>query len=153
MTTSAGEARPAERAGAKTETAPGSELSSRAATGGDADETAPLSGSVAAPPNDIRHLELEIERTRERLGETVQELLAKADVKGRALAKATEVSGKYKTTMAAMPDQARRAVSKGANGARQRWIPLAVAAGIVIIGCLAVRQWVVRPSSAARKCR
>jgi hypothetical protein len=184
MSTSKRETRPAERAPVKAETAPGSELSSGPVTGGDAKETAPLSGRIAAPPDDARQLELEIERTREHLGETVQELVAKADVKGRALAKATEVSGQCKSSMVqarnqvarntaaarqkaastgragkdqlrgrvaaagapaweAMPEQVRRAVTKGATGARQHWMPLAVAAGVVIIGCLAVRQWKV----------
>ena len=39
-------------------------------------------------------LRQEIERTRERLGETVDELAAKADVKGRARAKATKATAR-----------------------------------------------------------
>jgi Protein of unknown function (DUF3618) len=137
MTTREGEARPAERANDKAETAPGSELSSRADSDGHADEPAPLTGSVAAPPADARQLRLEIERTREQLGETVQELVARVDVKSRAVAKASELSGKWQSTTL----QARRAVTKGADGARQRWVPLAAVAGAVILDCLAVWQW------------
>ncbi len=161
MTTAEGEARPAGEAGpadgtdAKAEAAPGSTLPSQRVTSGDAEETAPLSGSIAAPPDSARQLELEIERTREQLGETVQELVARADVKGRALAKTTEVTEKCKSTLAqarksawdATPEQVRTAVTKGASGARERWVPLAVAAGVALIGCLAIWQWKARPAS------
>jgi hypothetical protein len=193
MTTREGQPRPAERAEQKAQTAPGSELSSRVGTGGDADEPEPLSGSVAAPPADARQLEREIERTREQLGDTVQELIARVDVKARALAKASEVSDKCKSTMVqareraatrasgvrsqvtgntaaarqkaasagragkeqlrgrvaavgtpaweAMPEQMRGRLTKGASGARERWVPVTVAAGAVILDCLAVWQW------------
>jgi len=163
MTTREGEAVPAQRTGDKAETAPGSELSSRAGTGGDAEEPATLSGSVAAPPDNARQLQREIERTREQLGETVQELVARVDVKSRARAKASEVSGRYKSTMvrarqrastraggvrgqvtgntSAARQKARHAVTKGASGARERWVPLAAVAGAVIIDCVAIWQW------------
>ena len=137
MTTREGEARPAERTSDKAETAPGSELSSRANSESHADEPAPLTGSVASPPADARQLKLEIERTREQLGETVQELVARVDVKSKALAKASELSGKWQSTTL----QARRAVTKGADSARERWVPLAVVAGAVILDYLAVWQW------------
>lgn len=201
MTTRDGEEGPAERT-AGAEAAPGRELSSRPATGGDAQETAPLTGSIAAPPDDARQLELEIERTREQLAETVQELAARADVKARARAKATEVSGRLKGTMVqarsnaaaraagvrsqvagntatarqratsagkagrdqlrvrvvavstpaweAMPEQVRKAATKGASGARERWIPLSLAAEAIIAGGVAVRLWKMRPSGAVR---
>jgi hypothetical protein len=194
-----GVAIPAQRTADDKEAAPGSELSSQTATRGDVQETQPVTGSVATAPDDVRQLQLQIERTREQLGETVQELLARVDVKARARAMATEVSGKCKSTMVqarnqaairaggvrdqvagntvaarqkaasagragkdqvrgrivaagtpaweAMPEQVRRTVTKGASGARERWMPLAVAAGVVIIGYLAIRQWKVRPSS------
>jgi hypothetical protein len=189
---------------AQPEPAPGSELSSQPRTSGDGDkaaqEPAPLTGSVAAPPDDARQLEREIERTREQLGETVQELIARVDVKSRAMAKATEVSARWKSTIAqrrdqattragsmrsqvagntaaarqkaasagkarkeqlrgqavavgkpaweAMPEQVRQAVTKGASGARQHWMPLAAAGGAVVIGCLAIWQWKTRQPSA-----
>jgi hypothetical protein len=159
----------------------------------DKPETAPLTGRVVAPANDPRQLEAEIERTRQQLGETVQELASRVDVKSRARAKAAELSGRMKGTTVqarrnavaragnvrsqvtsktgaarqkaisagaggrdqlrnraaavgapvwqATPEQVRRAVTKGASGARERWMPLAVAAGVFIVGYLAVRQW------------
>jgi hypothetical protein len=129
-------------------------------------ETPPLTG-VAAPPDDLRHLEAQIERTREQLGATVQELAARADVKTRARAKAAEVTGRVKSTTVqartnavaragsvrsqvtgttasaweATPDQVRFAVTKGASGAKERWVPLTITAGVLVVGCLAVRQW------------
>jgi len=194
MTTREGEAGPAERTDGKAETAAGSELSSRAGTGGDAGEPAPLSGSIAAPPKDARQLEREIERTREQLGETVQELVARVDVRSRARAKASEVSSRYKSTMVrsrkraaaraggvrsqaasagrarkeqlrgraaavgtpvweSMPEQVRRTVTKGASGARERWVPLAAVAGAVIIDCLAIWRWKADGSQASAEMR
>ena len=126
MTTREEQSQPGERAADETGAEPDSQPA-RAATGGDAQESPPISGTIAAPPDNARQLEREIERTREQLGETVQELIARVDVKRRALAKATEVSGKYKNTVA----QARKSA----------WVPLAMAAGAVIIDCLAVWQW------------
>jgi hypothetical protein len=41
----------------------------------------------------------------------------------------------------ATPEQMRRAVTRGANSARERWMPLALVAGVLIVGYLAVRQW------------
>lgn len=178
MTTSPGTEKPAERSAAEAQGARGSELSPRAATDGDAQETAPLTGSIAAPPADRHQLEAEIERTREQLGETVQELVARVDVKSRARAKAAELTGKARRVRGllgdrtaaarqkamssggsgkdqlrnraaavgapvweATPEQVRRAVTKGASGARERWVPLAVAAGVLIVGYVAIRHW------------
>ena len=52
-------------------------------------------------------IQQEIERTRERLGETVDELAAKADVKARARAKAAEVKAKATGMMATARCKAR----------------------------------------------
>ena len=48
---------------------------------------------MASAP-DARQLKAEIEQARERLGATVEQLAAKADVKSRARAKATDVAGR-----------------------------------------------------------
>lgn len=153
----------------------------------------PLGGGLPAAPDDVQQLEQEIERTREQLGETVEQLAAKADVKSRARAKAAEVSErvKSKTSQAqnevaagaesvrsqlaaktaaarqkaisaggagkdqlqgrtaavvmpvweAAPEPLRRSVARGASTARQHRVPLAVAAGVVIAGYLAIRWW------------
>jgi hypothetical protein len=200
MTTSQGSGKPAEQTAAQKEEARSAEVSPRAAADADGQETAPLTGSIAAPPDDRERLEEEIERTREQLGETVHELVARVDVKSRARAKAAELTGAVRSTTAqarqnaaaragsvrgqvadktagarrkamstrgagreqlrnrvaavgapvweATPDQVRQAVTKGASGARERWRPLAVAAGVLIVGYLALRQW-RRPSPSA----
>jgi hypothetical protein len=48
--------------------------------------------AAPAPPDDAQRLREEIERTRQHLGATVEQLAARADVKGRAQAKATELA-------------------------------------------------------------
>jgi septal ring factor EnvC (AmiA/AmiB activator) len=48
------------------------------------------------PPDDRQALQDEIERTREHLGETVEALVAKADVKARAQDKARQLTGRLK---------------------------------------------------------
>jgi len=84
-------------------------------------------------------IQQEIERTRERLGETVDELAAKADVKARARAKAaevtarahkraTEVSGRVKGRTADVSGRVKRS-----QAVQRRW-PLAVAAGVLVVG-------------------
>ena len=47
----------------------------------------------------------------------------------------------------ATPEQVRRAVTNGASGAKEHWIPLTLAAGVLIVGCLALRQWSSQASS------
>lgn len=159
MTTREEKTEAAERTEVKPETAPGGALSSRAGTAGGAKEAAPLTGTVAAPPDDARQLEREIARTREQLGETVQELVARVDVRARARARASEVSSQLRGRAAAvgtpaweaMPENMRQTLTKGAGGARERWLPLAVAAGAVIAGCLALWRWKSRPRGATRR--
>lgn len=77
----------------------------------------------------------EIEQTRERLGATVEELAAKADVKARARGKAAEVkanaqarAAEVKAELITLPGRARR---------NPRW-PLAVAVGLVVVGAVVV---------------
>jgi hypothetical protein len=55
---------------------------------------------------DEAELRQEIERTREQLGETVEQLAAKTDVQGRARAKAAELAGRAETTAAKARTQA-----------------------------------------------
>ncbi len=80
-------------------------------------------------------IELQIEQTRERLGETVEELAARADMKARARARASEmkaraaqVSGRVKDRTVDVSGRVRQ------HPAMQRRWPLAVAAGIVVAG-------------------
>ncbi|HEX6448795.1 MAG TPA: DUF3618 domain-containing protein [Trebonia sp.] len=183
MTTSQGAGTPAKQPADGAE-ASGSQLSPQATANAGTQETAPLTGRVAAPPNDLHQLEAEIERTRQQLGETVRELVARTDVKGLARAKAAELTGRVKDTTsqarktatagvvsvrsqvtgktvavrqkatsagAATPQQVRRAVTNGASGAKDRWIPLTVVAGALIVGYLAFRQWRRSPGAGPEK--
>ena len=81
-------------------------------------------------------IQQEIEQTRERLGQTVDELAAKADVKARARTKAAELKAKA-TTAAAKAQGTATAAAKRAkqNQTVQRRWPLAAAAvGVVFAG-------------------
>ena len=192
MTTSGGARKPAGRRAAEADTTWDAVQSPDTAAADSAPGKGPLAGALSAAP-DVQQVEQEIERTREQLGETVEQLAAKADVKGRARAKAAEVSEsvKNKTSQAqnevaagaesvrsqlvaktatarqkamsaggagkdqlqgrtaavvtpvweAAPEPSRRSVAQGASTARQHRVPLAVAAGVVIAGYLAIRWW------------
>jgi len=70
-----------------------------------------------------QELEREIEWTREHLGETIDELAGRADMKARARARAAEVSDRVRQSQVL----------------RGRW-PLAVAAGVLIAGAVIIRR-------------
>jgi hypothetical protein len=95
--TSSGRARkpPAGRS-AEADTSPNTVPSPDAATAGGTPEEGRLAGSRPAAPDDPQQLRQEIERTREQLGETVEQLATKADVKSKAQTKAAQVSRRVK---------------------------------------------------------
>ncbi len=83
-------------------------------------------GESASPPDNPEALVEEINRTREELGNTVEALAAKVDVKARAQQRATEVSGQLKSRvrdvtqgLSSKADQLKDEVSGRAAGARQ----------------------------------
>jgi hypothetical protein len=87
-------------------------------------------------PSTGRELQEEIEQTRERLGQTVEELVAKADVKARAQAKAAEVKVKAQDKAA---DVKNRAVCMSGNVrqsqlVQRHWPLVAIVAGAILIG-------------------
>jgi Protein of unknown function (DUF3618) len=193
MTTSGRARKPGELHAGEAGTSPAAHQPSSTAAADDTAEIAPQADAAPAAPADAQELRQEIERTREQLGETVEQLAAKADVKSRARAKAAELSGrvKSKTSQAqkevaahagsvrrqlagktaaarqkavsaggagkdqlqsraaavgtpvweATPEHLRQAVAKGAGGARQRRLQLAVAAGVLMAGYLVIRRW------------
>ena len=77
-------------------------------------------------------LEQEIERTRERLGQTVDELAAKADMKARARVKAAEVKARARERAAGLTGRVRQS-----QVVQRRW-PLVVAAGVLVAGSVAI---------------
>jgi hypothetical protein len=77
-------------------------------------------------------MEREIERTREHLGRTVDELAAKADMKARAQVKAAEIKTRARDRAAELSARVRQS-----QVVQRRW-PLAVAAGVLVAGSVAI---------------
>lgn len=74
-------------------------------------------------PTDPQQLRAEIERTRAELGETVQELAAKADVKSRAKQAVGDAAGRARQRLAGVQEQATQAagtVAGKASAARRQ---------------------------------
>ena len=106
---------------------------------------APAGGAAAAPPDNPEELKQEIERTRAQLGETVEALAAKADVKGRAQRRATEVSrrlrGKARYGARRVKDKvADRATAMATSGVRAYSTTAAAVTGALILAWLTVRR-------------
>jgi len=112
-------------------------------------------------PDDPEELKAAIEQTREELGRTVEQLVAKTDVKARAQAKATDLTQRAKDATSQMRRQAgsarkqlagsyqasgplKQAVTQGIEGARTYRKPLIIAVGVLIAGAVAVRIWTRR---------
>ena len=100
-------------------------------------------------------LKQEIERTREQLGETVEALAAKADVKAQAQAKVSQVTERLKSKAAqarqqgavaadrlskVTPEPVHRAAAKAADAGRERRVLLAMAAGAIVLACLLIAR-------------
>jgi hypothetical protein len=86
-------------------------------------------------------IQQEIERTRDHLGETVDELAARADVKARARAraaiikdKAAEMSGQLR------PSQLAQNQLVQGDPVRRRWPLAAAAVGVVLVASVLVRR-------------
>jgi ElaB/YqjD/DUF883 family membrane-anchored ribosome-binding protein len=91
-----------------------------------------------------QELEQEIERTREHLGNTIDGLAGKADIKARARARAAEVKARAQARAADVSGRVRQskmAQSKaGQSQVLQRRWPVAVAAGVLIAGSVLIRR-------------
>jgi hypothetical protein len=88
--------------------------------------------TASEQPGDAQALREEIERTREHLGATVEQLAAKADVKGRARARAAELAGQVTRQARSTAAQAREQAADGAGAARAHRGPLAAAAAALL---------------------
>jgi Protein of unknown function (DUF3618) len=82
-----------------------------------------------------QELQQEIERTRQRLGETVDALAAKADMKARVRAKAAEAKAQARDKVAEVSGQVRQS-----QIVRLYW-PVAVTASGLVIGAVGIWQW------------
>jgi hypothetical protein len=81
-------------------------------------------------------IQQEIEQTREHLGQTVEELAAKADVKARARARASEIKARAQAKATELSGQ-----MKQGQLARDRWPLAAVAVGVTMMAtALILRQ-------------
>ena len=87
-------------------------------------------------------IQQEIERTRDHLGETVEELAARADVKARARARAASIKDKA-AGISGQLRQSQLAQNQLVQGdlVRRRWPLVAAAAGAVLVGSVLVRRW------------
>lgn len=91
-----------------------------------------------------QELEQEIERTREHLGDTIDELAGKADMKARARARAAEIKARAQDRAADVSGRVRQSKvgqSKVAQSQalRRRW-PVVAAAGVLIAGSVLIRR-------------
>lgn len=68
----------------------------------------------AAPPDDPAELARDIDRTRQRLGDTVAALAAKTNVKAQAKRKARDISGRAKATAQRHPELPAAAIAAAA---------------------------------------
>ncbi|MFF1276250.1 DUF3618 domain-containing protein [Streptomyces marokkonensis] len=108
---------------------------SRAGAHVDAEAEAAASGRGAKGPDELRR---QIERTRHELGDTVEELAAKMDVKGRAKARADDLRDRAGAMTVQMRSTAAHA---GEVGMRHRKpVMIAGAAVAVVAGAVMVQR-------------
>jgi hypothetical protein len=81
-----------------------------------------------------QELEQEIERTREHLGETIDGLAGKADMKAQARVRAAEVKARAQERAADVSGRVRQS-----QVLQRRW-PVAVAVGVLIAGSVIIRR-------------
>jgi hypothetical protein len=98
-------------------------------------ETPVHEGTVLPPGGDAERLRAEIERTRQHLGVTVEQLAARLDVKTRAQARAAELAGQVKTRAL----QARK-VAQEHGPAQKLWVPLSAAGVVLVVFALIIWQ-------------
>jgi ElaB/YqjD/DUF883 family membrane-anchored ribosome-binding protein len=111
---------------------------------------------VTTSPDGQQELEKEIEQTRERLGETVEALAAKADVKTQAQEKLGQLTARLKgkateaTRQLRLQDKANQAKQQATQAGQQiRKRPVPAAATVGVIGALVlfftlIRRWTRR---------
>jgi hypothetical protein len=114
--------------------------------------------AVPGPPDDAQGLQQEIERTREHLGQTVEALVAKVDVKARAQDEASRLIGRLKAKViearqqaTARAYQARHQVADKTEGPRGQ--VAGAAAGISKVTPEQVRQAAGNAAATARSRR
>lgn len=111
---------------------------------------------MTATPDDQQELEKEIEQTREQLGQTVEALAARVDVKARAQQELRQLTARLKgkateaTRQLRLQDRANQAKQQAAQAGQQiRKRPVPAAATVGVIGALVlfftlIRRWTRR---------
>jgi preprotein translocase subunit SecF len=89
-------------------------------------------------PSDPEQLREEIQQTREDLGETVEALVQKTNVKDQVKEKMAE----RKEALRAAQEQAKQKVGAVGQQARERRAPLATAAAVLVVGLVVL--WLIR---------
>ena len=88
--------------------------------------------SEPAAPDDTEQLKAQIEQTREHLGQTAEQLVAKMDVKAQAQAKVADLTQRAKGMTSKLR---RQAMTNGLDDARKYRIPVAIiAVGLLMTG-------------------
>ena len=90
---------------------------------------------------DAQQLREEIERTRDDLGTTVEQLVARADVKGRAQARAAELARALTWQARSVMAQAPKLAAQAAGAARERRVPLSAAGAAGLLTAVAFIVW------------
>jgi ElaB/YqjD/DUF883 family membrane-anchored ribosome-binding protein len=121
-------------------------------TPGAADGPAPsrTGAGHVTPPTDVDELRADIAHTRAELGETVQALAAKADVRARLQETADETRARVReglqsaaeearTAAAEAPEKAQELAARTGQAVRRNPVPLVVAVGAVALIVLFVR--------------
>ena len=87
-------------------------------------------------PESAPEIQAEIERTREHLGQTVEELAAKADVRARAQDKAAEMQARARDKAIELRARATELSGqlKRSEMVQRRWPLVVAAAGVVAVG-------------------
>jgi Protein of unknown function (DUF3618) len=108
--------------------------------------------TVEERPVDEHELRQEIEQTREQLGETVEQLAAKTDVKGQARAKIAGLAGRVKDSTAQMRAKAaeRSAGMRGQAAGKTALARQKAAAGRGRLQAQASGAWQVAPDGVRR---
>lgn len=111
---------------------------------------------MTTSPDDQQELEKEIERTREQLGETVEALAAKVDVKARAQEKVGQLTARLKGKAAEVSqrirlkdkaNQAKRQATQAGQQIKKRPVPAAASVGVVgglLLLFALIRRWMRR---------
>jgi Flp pilus assembly protein TadB len=90
------------------------------------------------PPADVEQLRAEIEQSRAELGETVEALVQKTDVKGQFQEKVAE----RKQRLRSAQEQAKQRMASMGRQASERRTPLVTAGAVLIVGLVVV--WLLR---------